>query len=166
MCLVVISFVIFSSECNAQSVILREDDNPRDTISGPFVTYDWKFRFDYIIPNPLNQAGGVFTQFELPQSCSVSVSILDSTQNIIYDYGTLELAQGSYTIIWSYENNDGEKVPQGYYYFDLYARSIGTESTGIDFIDDFARIDLVNEYRCRHSFHAFPSDVTFPSKDK
>ncbi|MEZ5358382.1 MAG: hypothetical protein R3F48_06080 [Candidatus Zixiibacteriota bacterium] len=163
--LVFVVFISIPGECRGESCVLKDDDCPRETKYGSFVTYDWNFRFCYIIPNPFDMASGVFTRFELPESCSVSLKVLDSTLNTVYDYGILSLGQGCYIIMWNYENGNGEKIPPGHYYFDLYAKATGT-ATGVDLVDDFNGTGLLNEYRCRHGFYAVSSDYKSPPDKK
>ncbi len=159
--LVVLMLVLslwMSEICCAKSGIITIDDLKRTGIEGQS---NLEFRFLNILPNPFDQSTGIYTSFALPESCFVSITILNANLKIIYSFDQVKLGQGFYSVSWAYEDNNGSAIPAGLYYIDLSAKScLECQSTVRP------RTDLVNEYHCRHSFHAFPSEVKVPSKGK
>ena len=104
--------------------------------------YENEFSCDIIQPNPMAQAGAVFANFNLPESCSVSVVVLNTALNGVYKFNEVELAPGIYQVSWNNVSmDDGAKVETGIYCLDIVAGSADKKKH--------------NLYRCRHRFIAF-----------
>lgn len=108
---------------------------------------EYEFSCQKIMPNPMDQSTGVCSTIKLPESCSVTINILDTALNPVYQFNKLELAPGKYEIFWLYERNrDGQEIKPGIYYVDVMANSADTT--------------VHNVYSCRHRFLAVPTGIT------
>lgn len=99
---------------------------------------------DVITANPMDQTDRVFTTFTLPDSLVVSISILDTLSNLVYEFSPKTCGAGIYQVHWWYEDIQGKSVAVGVYVFDLVATSVHRSSE--------------KEFRYRQRFLALPSD--------
>ena len=100
------------------------------------------FSYDLIHPNPMAQTSGIFTYFTIPETCMVSISILDTTLNTIYEFKAKQMAPGRYIVRWNFRNNSGDTVSSGLYYMDLLAEGASNKN--------------LNRYSCRQKIVVIP----------
>ncbi|MCP4703739.1 MAG: hypothetical protein GY865_03940 [candidate division Zixibacteria bacterium] len=103
-----------------------------------------EFSYKIIRLKPFDQALGISTHFIIPGSCKVSINILDTALNKVYEFESKELARGKYLVNWMFKDNQGKIISPGYYYLDLTAESISSKFNNI--------------YSCRQWFLAVPDE--------
>ncbi len=108
--LVVAALAVCGATASGQSAITVKDTlNPQ------------KFSCQYYYPSPGADGGYFWTHFSIPQADSVSITILDTLNNVVYQFPTREYAAGTYQVDWAAEKADGSKVSSGFYVFRLEA---------------------------------------------
>jgi flagellar hook assembly protein FlgD len=108
--LIVALVTLCSKTASGQSAITVKDTlNPNE------------FSCKYHYPSPGADGGYFWTQFSIPEAGSVTITILDTLNNIVYQFPTGEYAAGTYQVDWAAERTDGSKVPSGFYLFRLEA---------------------------------------------
>ena len=86
-----------------------------------------QFTCEFLYASPMAQTGtSIGTRFQIPDIADtflVTISILDTLSNQVFNFGTKRLQGGKYSVVWTYEDNEGQAVAPGIYVFQLTAES-------------------------------------------
>ena len=70
-------------------------------------------------PNPFNPETTL--QYELPENCSVNITVYDLLGNVVYNLINTNQSSGYKSIKWNATNNQGEPVSAGVYIYSIEA---------------------------------------------
>ncbi|MFH2035057.1 MAG: hypothetical protein ABIJ45_01540 [Candidatus Zixiibacteriota bacterium] len=87
-----------------------------------------RFSCNLIIPNPMDYGNGIYTRFTIPESCQVTISILDTLLNDIYLFDQEKLGPGEYIVNWDYNDKNSNDYKGLFCYLELTAESCSTQN--------------------------------------